>query len=182
MYYAKFTSIAAKLPSWNDAIRKSKFYVGLHEELKDALIGRFVSDETFDAYAQKCISLDRQLEQRRIEKTGRRAPTMATGTSNSTVGNVNVHAPATSRTAPKTSPFTATGTHSGPMDLAAGTRRKLTDEEKAYRRANNLCLFCRKPGHFAAVCPSKKTRPAHGQTLAEATTTSSIVVVEETKN
>jgi hypothetical protein len=43
------------------------------------------------------------------------------------------------------------------MDTSAGSsRRKLTDDEKAFRRANNLCSYCGEGGHYAAACPKKK--------------------------
>ena len=31
-------------------------------------------------------------------------------------------------------------------------RGPLSDQEKKYRRDNNLCLYCGKPGHMAAEC------------------------------
>ena len=41
-------------------------------------------------------------------------------------------------------------------------RGPLSDKEKQYRRANNLCLYCGKPGHMAAECrakPNKRPNP-----------------------
>jgi hypothetical protein len=35
--------------------------------------------------------------------------------------------------------------------------RKLTSEEKARRRALNLCLYCGNPGHIAMNCQVKKS-------------------------
>lgn len=34
-------------------------------------------------------------------------------------------------------------------------RLRLTPQEKQLRLARGLCLYCGKPGHFAAVCPAK---------------------------
>ena len=145
-YLIKKKKKKKKLPDWNDSIKKSKLYIGLHDDLKDALIGQVTGTETFDIYTQKCVSLDRQLEQRRLEKTCKKG------------GSSSM-----SHSAAPAVPFTQTGTHAGPMDQSSGTRKKLTEEEKQYRRANNLCLNCSKPGHFASTCParpgSKSARP-----------------------
>ena len=73
LHYANFTSLASKIPDWTDGIKKSKFYAGLNDDLKDALVGQTSDTMTFDAYVKKCVVLDRELEQRRLEKTGRRA-------------------------------------------------------------------------------------------------------------
>lgn len=43
-----------------------------------------------------------------------------------------------------------------PMQIG---RAQLTPQERAHRRASNLCLYCGKPGHFIAHCP---TRPVKG--------------------
>ena len=40
-----------------------------------------------------------------------------------------------------------------PMDLSTAKARTLTDEEKVYHRANKLCMYCEKSGHYAAKCP-----------------------------
>ena len=32
------------------------------------------------------------------------------------------------------------------------TRRSLTPEEREYRRRNELCLYCSKPGHLISAC------------------------------
>lgn len=170
LYYADFTTLVTKLPDWRDSTKKVKFYEGLSEELKDALVGRLDDDDiTFEQYACKCITLDRQLEQRRLERAGKRttAPPSAASNAPSTLAK-----PAAS---------TATGTHPGPMDLSAVSRKKLTDEQKQYRRANNLCMYCGKGGHFVSACPSRTTQNLR---LAEATLSpppTSYVVVEETK-
>ena len=49
-----------------------------------------------------------------------------------------------------------------PMDLSTAKAHTLTDEEKAYHRANKLCMYCEKSGHYAAKCPILITK---GQAL-----------------
>ena len=160
-----------KLPDWHDSTKKAKFYEGLNDELKDALIGRVDDDDSFEQYARKCIVLDRQLEQRRLEKAGKR-----TFPSGSNSGSTT----APTATTAKSTTTTATGTQPGPMDLSFATRKKLTEEQKQYRRANNLCIYCGKCGHFVSSCPAK---PA--QRLAEVTATGAAevtaIVIDETK-
>ena len=46
-----------------------------------------------------------------------------------------------------------------PMQLDAIRPRTLSTSEKERRRANNLCLYCGGPGHFAQSCPSKRHPP-----------------------
>ena len=150
-----------------DSIKKSKFYRGLHDEVKDALVGQVSGTETFEEYIKKCVSLDRQLEQRRLEKAGKRSGTMSTSLTATVPQKSAANANTTSV------PSTQGGTQPGPMDLSSGIRKKLTDEQKQYRRANNLCLYCGESGHFASACPARPNgRP---QRLAETVTTSMVI-------
>ena len=111
--------------------------MGLHDDVKDALIGQVTGTETFNAYTQtrKCVFLDRQVEQRRLEKGGK-------------TGDSSMSYPAHAVRS------TQSGTHAGPMDLSSGTRKKPTEEQKQYHHLNNLCLYCSKSGHFASACPT----------------------------
>jgi hypothetical protein len=77
--------------------------------------------------------------------------------------------PSSSPAAPQ--PSTATGTQSGPMDLSAGRRKgPLSDKEKAHRRANNLCMYCGKSGHFASTCPLGKGKQRANSAVTPGTT------------
>ena len=47
------------------------------------------------------------------------------------------------------------------MELDGAQRgKKLTDAQRNYRRANNLCMYCGKSGHFASNC---STNPNKGR-------------------
>jgi hypothetical protein len=59
-----------------------------------------------------------------------------------------------SRPAAASTPSTATGTHSGPMDLSSA-RKKLEPAERARRMAEGLCLYCGGTGHLARECPNR---------------------------
>jgi hypothetical protein len=57
------------------------------------------------------------------------------------------------------------------MQLGGTRFKKLTDAEKARRRANNLCLYCGEPNHHARNCPHRAfphtgSRPAHSVHVA----------------
>ena len=43
------------------------------------------------------------------------------------------------------------------MDLSAG-KRQLTNEERARRLAEGLCMYCGGQGHLARTCPSMARR------------------------
>jgi hypothetical protein len=143
-YYSKFTSYAALLP-WNEPAKLSSFRLGLKDEIKRLLIGRTMPT-TFETFASEIITLDNDLRSYDQEKKP-----LGQG-SGKLAGNQQPKAPQSFSPAPST----ATGTHSGPMDLSAGRRGKLSNEEKTRRRANNLCLFCGDSGHYASNCPAKK--------------------------
>lgn len=66
-------------------------------------------------------------------------------------------APRTTVNVTTSAPSTATGTHAGPMDLSAGSR-KLTDAEKKRRHDLGLCHYCGKEGHIAKSCPERHIR------------------------
>ncbi len=48
------------------------------------------------------------------------------------------------------------------MIIDAMRTTRLTDEERARRRANNLCMYCGGSGHFAREC-TEKTNPTRGR-------------------
>ena len=45
-----------------------------------------------------------------------------------------------------------------PMELGTASRRTLTRAEYEKLRAEKACFICRKPGHLARNCPTKKNR------------------------
>ena len=50
-----------------------------------------------------------------------------------------------------------------PMELGTASRRTLTCSEYEKLRAEKACFICRKPGHLAWNCPTKKNRrPGNG--------------------
>jgi len=45
------------------------------------------------------------------------------------------------------------------MDLSGTGYGKLSEQERATRIREGLCLYCGKPGHMARHCPSKSKNP-----------------------
>jgi hypothetical protein len=50
---------------------------------------------------------------------------------------------------------------SRPMEIGAARPRfrHLTEEEREYRRQNDLCMYCGKPGHIAQECSERSKKP-----------------------
>jgi len=47
--------------------------------------------------------------------------------------------------------------------------RRLTEQQKEYRRKNNLCLYCGSEGHLLRNCPTLPKGPPHSARVSEAT-------------
>lgn len=87
--------------------------------------------------AQGEYFLDNRLQERKRER-------------NSRPGDIISRFPSTGDFA---APLPASESSPEPMQLGwAG----LTKEEQTHRRTANLCLYCGKPGHYIATCPTKK--------------------------
>src|SRR5512133_596721 len=147
-YHAEFVTLATTL-ELDERTRISFFRRGLSKQVQTALAYQQTPPTTFNEFVQLCITLDNNLRALSV------LPTPLASN------------PARPATAAR--PTTATGTQSGPMDLSAGRRRgPLTEAQKNYRRANNLCLYCGKAGHFASVCPEKAKRVPRNASAASA--------------
>jgi hypothetical protein len=154
-YHASFVSYMATL-DWDENSQIATFRRGLRPEIKDLLVGRDLPDN-FDEYVSLCIRLDnswREREQDRQNSGGRVA--RITTRSDSHSGSNS----------------TAVGTHSGPMDISAGRRGPLSKKERSHRKANNLCMYCGKNGHFASTCPESNRNNKGKQRVNAAITAS----------
>ena len=142
-YYAEFSRHVANI-QWNDAAKKTALSRGLSNEIKDALA---LADQVLDAYgefASYLQRLDNRIQAREAERKGRPPP--------------RAPAPKTP-TVPVQS--TASGTHSGPMDLSA-FRPRLSPEESRRRIEQNMCLYCGGQNHVARFYPNKPRTPLRG--------------------
>lgn len=128
-YASRFRQITSKL-DWEDENLMAWFYRGLKEEVKDDL-AREKRPNDFADYVEIAVSIDNRLYERRMEK---RAP-----------GKVWANPTAKANTAKKIyHRSTATGWHSGPMELDVAQRQ---DARKKLK-----CFNCQKEGHFAREC------------------------------
>lgn len=145
-YFAEFQRYASEV-EWNSSAKLARLRNGLSQEILNDLI-TITEPVDFTEFAALCQRLDNK---RRALTTSRRpfGPTRPTP---------NTRPPVT---LPPTSPpvltthTTATGTHSGPMDLSAG-RRRLSPEERARRMVEGRCLYCGGMGHMAKECTLAK--------------------------
>ena len=119
--------------TWNPAAQRSQFRRGLSELIKDEL-ARVEAPDSLDDFIQLCIRIDQRLSERKKERLWSldHRPTYSF-----------------SSTAQR-DPQPATE----PMQVDA-LRRSLSISEKERRLAENLCLYCGEPGHFAIECPNK---------------------------
>ena len=154
-YYAKFITLAAKL-TWNDAAKFEQFRYGLSDDIKRALVVRDDPPGTLKEYTHVCITIDNR--QRSFNTSIR-------STRKHRDDNHQIQPAHAQYSGPPAGGFqntTATGTHSGPMDLGTVTRYRISNTEKEYRRANNLYLRCGGKNHIAKEC---RAGPPRGITI-----------------
>jgi hypothetical protein len=155
-YYSKFLSHMTVL-GFDEKAKISWFRNGLSDAVKDLLVGRDIPSE-FTKLVTLCIALDNAWRARQAEKHARQPAIVG-----------NFQGPRYPTPVAQVTPTTASGSPPGPMDLSAAKRGPLTKEQKAYRRANNLCLYCAEPGHYASGCPSKLRNGKHTKQRVNAT-------------
>ena len=150
-YTNRFMELAADI-EWNDPAKISAYRKGLNPEVLRMISIREAQEPTdLTDYTNLAIDFDQKLFAQNL--------TSRTATARPQATTARFPAPpAPSRPSVTPSRFSATPTHpttSGPtpMDLSNTTARALTDAQKAYRKANNLCMYCEKSGHYADKCP-----------------------------
>lgn len=145
-YAMKFLALSADT-GFNDNALMDLFRSNLNDNVKDVLATSPSVPEDFASLVNFVIGVDNRLYERRLEtKNDSRARPRYQG--QSSFGQV------------KTS---QNNSGPGPMELdsihvnnnQAVPRGPLSNEEKARRRREGLCLYCGKPGHVATSCPAK---------------------------
>ncbi len=135
-YAGKFMQYA-HLTGLNDEGLALQFYQGLSDAVKDEL-SRVERPATLHDMRIRAIDLDQRIQERKREKQGFKS-----------TWSPNVSRQRDTR-------------HSDPMDLDALHIRKrqgkLSDKDRKFRLANNLCLYCGKEGHRAKDCLASKNK------------------------
>ena len=181
--------------TWNESALRSTFYDGLWGPVKDLMLAGGVPTE-LTALKDLALRIDARMESRKSEKQGYAQKSTASHTGGShnqknshfsssgrpatsawnnstpnprpsTAIQVPVPAQTTAPAAPRVNFPSHTADGTVPMEL--GTRSgHLTEEEKQYRRRNNLCAYCGDAGHDYPSCPRTKPnfKPKHTKRAA----------------
>jgi hypothetical protein len=64
-------------------------------------------------------------------------------------------------------------THLGRMDISTGRWGPLPKKERSFQKANHLCMYCGKSGHFASTCPESNRNNNKGKQHVNAAITAS---------
>lgn len=171
-YYAKMVSLFSQLGWTEDKVQIHHFRRGLKSSVKDALVGKEMSDN-FSAFATTCISLDNDLYARILEK--KHEPIAASSSRPASRLTAPVASRPVAAAAPQNTPA------SDPMDLdnsEAGRAKR-----KAYRLTNNLCLYCGQAGHAVRNCPRIAARAQIAEASVQSSgEPSSEIVIYDAKN
>lgn len=132
--YATEFKILAQDLQWNDPALKDQFMEGLQGEVLDEL-ARVNQPDTLQGLITLCLQIDGRLENRKMAKATPSSSLPPPRPTPTPVRPANMELPE-------------------PMQLGA-VRPRLSPEEKARRRSQNLCLYCGGRGHFAASCSLK---------------------------
>lgn len=144
IYTAKFRRLAGDT-GYNESALREAYRSGLCDDIKDALASSVTEPEDLEDFIRFCQQIDNRQFERRMERHTHRHP----GSSNQkahTKPNYGL-APmeidsATLELDKKKAQFSST--------------KKLTNDERARRFREGLCLYCAESGHRLADCPKKK--------------------------
>jgi len=165
-HYARFQALMAVL-GWVGDTKLSALRQTLCYDLREALSRALTPpDETFEEYVRRVKGLDGQLRQFAAENRGS--------------GRPGYRAPSRQpESAPGPSPAGSSSAHSG-------SRGPLSQEERARRFAEQLCLYCGEPGHRARECEARLAttragpqRPGPGRVRAAAAHTATVTEVAD---
>ena len=150
-YTTDFQILAQDL-DWNEPALVDQYVTGLADEVLDELT-HTDRPRALGELVQLCYRIDSRLEERRLTRAYSRARSREPR-------------PMPLPSLPKPAPTEDGGE---PMQLG-GARPRLTPAEKQRRRQQNLCLYCGAAGHFAHLCPEKRTTPRQaGNSCSQAT-------------
>src|SRR5947199_7286124 len=135
-YVAEFRKLEARV-DWDDAAKKARFYEGLKNYIKDAML-QVDPPKTLIKLIELAIRIDNRYNERTMEKR--------------TFGNISSFVQYRKRQSmPRKDPY---GLRPMEVDLLA---KDNSNQEKQRRTNEKLCLNCGKPGHYIRDCQQKQT-------------------------
>lgn len=153
-YATEFRRHSAYL-GWNDNTLRQTFFDGLKEEVKYRILTP-QSFNSFEDLVDAAIKWDDLLFQ--FCRTAPAKNTTLVSTPRNPLSTPTGRTPAP-RPFQRPTPAPVQDNRGTPMDIDSVRHRPLTPEERQTRMANNLCLYCGKPGHMARDCLSRPKNP-----------------------
>jgi Retrotransposon gag protein len=149
----------SSLLSWGEQALISQFYDGLKEPIKDEL-ARTERPTELKTSIESAIRIDNRLYERRMERGETPRPSIPPPRGHS-------HGYAT--------PATADNRRANPAKRAVFRPpfQRLDEEQKEFRRRNNLCMYCGSADHAlpsCPICPRTTSGPRNDTRTADATT------------
>jgi len=176
-YIVDFNRLASQVQDYGDGALRHLFYSGLPDRLKDE-IARVGKPLTLHGLWALCQEINACYWERKdeIARTTKSQSTPSPAKSSDSGGNSsksgkekskagNTSSPATAGSSKTTNNLSSSGSNRLDLTNKLGKDGKLTADERKWHLDNNLCMFCRGPGHFADNCP-KKTKKAKARTAA----------------
>ena len=165
-YFAEFQTYAAIL-GWPDAPLVSLAVRGLKEELKDQLALQGARPETMADLVEFVVRVDNRLYARGQERRRERDQKTSDNNSSSNPQRTSNQSRSSDNSSSRSSFVRSTNnlernrntntqsSQAPRKDNAPVIPRKLSEQDKQYRRDNGLCLYCGQAGHLANACPSR---------------------------
>jgi len=176
-YIVDFNCLASQVQDYGDGALRRLFYSGLPDHLKDEIapVGKPL---TLHGLRALCQEINARYWERKdeIARTTKSQSTPSPAKSSDSGGNSsksgkekskagNTASPAAVGSSKTTNNPTSSGSNRPDLTNKLGKDGKLTADERKRCLDNNLCMFCRGPGHFVDNCP-KKTKKAKARAVA----------------
>lgn len=160
-YLADFQRIMGQL-NFDENSKMDALEHGMSEELKEAMVFAPAVPTNLNDTILTLTRMDNRIRARKAEKRGNTRDTMGQFSAPSAFSPVSSFTPG--GLAPMDLSFGRTSNLPRPPQDQRYTivngRRKLSEEEKQWRRSTGKCMFCAAPDHSYANCPSAPKKPA----------------------
>jgi len=147
---------SAKMTAWNDIALCSQYTLGLKDSIQDNLGDqeRILDFEKLVAKAHQIDNLQRSNLAYRNPPV--RASTITTHSRQTHAPRLPANAHPATATPGSSSSSSAPDDKSGPTDMELGQAVRLSPQERARRKEENLYYYCGKTGHIMAQCAGAK--------------------------